>query len=114
MDFILLVLNSFTLLLDPFNLTYVILGFVIGTVFAAIPGLTATLAMALLLPVTYALNVETALMASASIYMAGMTGGSITAITINIPGAPSSMMTALDGDLPPKAPSIIMRVCGFG
>ena len=97
MDFILLVLNSFTLLLDPFNLTYVILGFVIGTVFAAIPGLTATLAMALLLPVTYALNVETALMASASIYMAGMTGGSITAITINIPGAPSSMMTALDG-----------------
>ena len=43
MDFILLVINSFSLLLDPFNLTYVILGFVIGTIFAAIPGLTATL-----------------------------------------------------------------------
>ncbi len=53
--------------------------------------------MALLLPVTYTLSVETALMASASIYMAGMCGGSITAVTINIPGAPSSMMTALDG-----------------
>ncbi len=97
MDFILLVFGSFSLLLDPFNLTYVIMGFVIGTIFAAIPGLTATLAMALLLPMTYSLSVETALMACASIYMAGMCGGSITATTINIPGAPSSMMTALDG-----------------
>ncbi|MBB94885.1 MAG: tricarboxylate transporter [Rhodobacteraceae bacterium] len=97
MDFILLVMNSFGLLLDPLNLAYVVLGFVIGTIFAAIPGLTATLAMALLLPLTYTLNVETALMACASIYMAGMCGGSITATTINIPGAPSSMMTALDG-----------------
>ena len=97
MDFVLQVFGSFSLLLDPLNLTYVILGFVIGTIFAAIPGLTATLAMALLLPVTYTLSVETALMACASIYMAGMCGGSITATTINIPGAPSSMMTALDG-----------------
>ncbi|SDU45435.1 tripartite tricarboxylate transporter permease [Stappia sp. ES.058] len=97
MDFIVLVLKSFSLLLDPFNLTYVVLGFLIGTIFAAIPGLTATLAMALLLPLTYTLNIETALMACASIYMAGMCGGSITAITVNIPGAPSSMMTALDG-----------------
>ena len=76
MDFILLVISSSTLLLDPLNLTYVVMGFVIGTIFAAIPGLTATLAMALLLPVTYTLSVETALMASASIYMAGMCGGS--------------------------------------
>ncbi|SEK53458.1 tripartite tricarboxylate transporter permease [Pacificibacter marinus] len=97
MDFILLVINSFSLLMDPFNLTYVVLGFLVGTIFAAIPGLTATLAMALLLPLTYTLSVETALMACASIYMAGMCGGSITATTINIPGAPSSMMTALDG-----------------
>jgi putative tricarboxylic transport membrane protein len=97
MDFISIVFGSFSLLLDPLNMTYVVLGFIIGTVFAAIPGLTATLAMALLLPVTYTLSVETALMACASIYMAGMCGGSITAITINIPGAPSSMMTALDG-----------------
>lgn len=97
MDFITLVFGSFGLLFEPMNLAYVVAGFVIGTIFAAIPGLTATLAMALLLPLTYSLNVETALMACASIYMAGMCGGSITATTINIPGAPSSMMTALDG-----------------
>lgn len=97
MDFILLVINSFGLLLNPVTLTYVVLGFLIGTIFAAIPGLTATLALALLLPLTYSLDVTTALMACASIYMAGMCGGSITATTINIPGAPSSMMTALEG-----------------
>ncbi|KAA0013871.1 tricarboxylate transporter [Billgrantia pellis] len=97
MDFTALVLASFTLLLDPVTLLYVVAGFLIGTVFAAIPGLTATLALALLLPLTYTLDVTTALMACASIYMAGMCGGSITATTINIPGAPSSMMTALEG-----------------
>lgn len=97
MDFIYLVANSFTMLLSPIVLFYVVCGFLIGTIFAAIPGLTATLALALLLPLTYSLDVTTALMACASIYMAGMCGGSITATTINIPGAPSSMMTALDG-----------------
>ena len=97
MEFISLVGGSFAMLLDPLILVYVVAGFLIGTIFASIPGLTATLALALLLPLTYSLDVTTALMACASIYMAGMTGGSITATTINIPGAPSSMMTALDG-----------------
>lgn len=97
MEFILLVAGSFSRLLDPLVLAYVIAGFIIGTIFSAIPGLTATLALALLLPLTYSLDVTIALMACASIYMAGMCGGSITATTINIPGAPSSMMTALDG-----------------
>ncbi len=97
MEFIELVIGSFAKLFDPATLAYVVAGFLIGTVFSAIPGLTATLALALLLPLTYSLDVTTALMACASIYMAGMCGGSITATTINIPGAPSSMMTALDG-----------------
>ena len=97
MEFIILVASGFGTLLDPITLAYVVGGFLIGTVFAAIPGLTATLALALLLPLTYSLDVTTALMACASIYMAGMCGGSITAITVNIPGAPSSMMTARDG-----------------
>lgn len=97
MDFMMQVAASFSLLLNPTVLFYVVAGFLIGTVFSAIPGLTATLALALLLPLTYSLDVTTALMACASIYMAGMCGGSITATTINIPGAPSSMMTALEG-----------------
>ena len=97
MQFIELVFGSFAMLFQLETLAYVVAGFLIGTLFSAIPGLTATLALALLLPLTYSLDVSTALMACASIYMAGMCGGSITATTINIPGAPSSMMTALDG-----------------
>lgn len=73
-------------------------GFLIGTFFGAMPGLTSVLAIALLLPVTYQIDVVPALIMCASIFMSGMYSGSITAITINIPGAPSSMMTALDGN----------------
>ena len=74
-----------------------VVGFLIGTFFGAVPGLTAVLAIALLLPITYSLDVTAALVMCASIFMSGMYAGSITATTINIPGAPSSMMTGVEG-----------------
>lgn len=79
------------------NLLCTVFGFFIGLVFAAIPGLTATLAIVLLLPLTYSMEMNMALCMCMGIYMSGMYGGSITAITINIPGAPSSCMTGLEG-----------------
>lgn len=89
--------NGFLALTDPVVLGYMVAGFLIGAFFGAVPGLTAVLAIALLLPLTYSLDVVTALVMCASIFMAGMYAGSITATTINIPGAPSSMMTAIEG-----------------
>lgn len=74
-----------------------VIGFLVGAFFGAVPGLTAVLAIALLLPLTYSLNVVPALVMCASIFMAGMYAGSITATTINIPGAPSSAMTGIEG-----------------
>ena len=74
-----------------------IIGFLIGAFFGAVPGLTATLAIALLLPLTYSMNIVTALVVCMGIFMAGIYSGSITATTINIPGAPSAMMTAMEG-----------------
>ncbi|MEG3114676.1 tripartite tricarboxylate transporter permease [Salinicola sp. 4072] len=97
MDSISGLLGGFAALANPETLLYMIGGFLIGTFFGAVPGLTSVLAIALLLPLTYSLDVTTALVACASIFMAGMCSGSITATTINIPGAPSSMMTALEG-----------------
>ena len=91
------ILDGFVALTDPTVLAYMVGGFLIGAFFAAVPGLTGVLAIALLLPVTYSLDVVHALVMCASIFMAGMYGGSITATTINIPGAPSSMMTAVEG-----------------
>ncbi|OSQ40484.1 tripartite tricarboxylate transporter permease [Thalassospira mesophila] len=97
MDFTLHILGGFAALADPTVLGYMILGFLIGTFFGAVPGLTSVLAIALLLPITYSLDVVPALVMCASIFMSGMYAGSITATTINIPGAPSSMMTSIEG-----------------
>jgi putative tricarboxylic transport membrane protein len=97
MDFTLHILGGFASLADPTVLGYMIIGFLIGTFFGAVPGLTSVLAIALLLPITYSLDVVPALVMCASIFMSGMYAGSITATTINIPGAPSSMMTSIEG-----------------
>ena len=97
MEFALHILGGFVALTDPTVLFYMIVGFLIGTFFGAVPGLTAVLAIALLLPITYSLDVTAALVMCASIFMSGMYAGSITATTINIPGAPSSMMTGVEG-----------------
>lgn len=84
-------------LFQPAVLGFMVVGFLIGTFFGATPGLTAVLAIALLLPFTYSLDPVEALVMCTSIFMAGMYAGSITATTINIPGAPSSVMTAIEG-----------------
>ena len=97
MDFTLQLANGFLALADPIVLACMVVGFLIGAFFGAVPGLTAVLAVALLLPLTYSLEVVPALVMCASIFMAGMYAGSITATTINIPGAPSSMMTSVEG-----------------
>lgn len=97
MNFILEILGGFSTLTSPEVLAYMVIGFLIGTFFGAVPGLTSVLAIALLLPITYSLDVVPALVMCASIFMSGMYAGSITATTINIPGAPSSMMTSIEG-----------------
>lgn len=91
------ILEGFAALTDPAVFAYMTAGFLIGAFFGAVPGLTSVLAIALLLPLTYSLDVVAALVMCAAIFMAGMYAGSITATTINIPGAPSSMMTAIEG-----------------
>ncbi|MFV0358225.1 tripartite tricarboxylate transporter permease [Tropicimonas sp.] len=97
MDSFLTFLNGFAALADPTILAFMVGGFLVGTFFGAMPGLTSVLAIALLLPITYTIDVVPALVMCAAIFMAGMYSGSITATTINIPGAPSSMMTAVEG-----------------
>lgn len=91
------ILDGFLALTDPVVFAYMAGGFLIGAFFGAVPGLTSVLAIALLLPLTFSLDVVSALVMCAAIFMAGMYSGSITATTINIPGAPSSMMTAIEG-----------------
>ncbi len=74
-----------------------ILGVAAGIVFGAIPGMTATMAVAVFLPMTYAYDLTTALYLLLGLYVGGISGGLVPAILINIPGTPSSITTTFDG-----------------
>ena len=74
-----------------------LLGVVAGIIFGAIPGMTATMAVAVFLPMTYAYDLEMALYLLLGLYVGGISGGLVPAILINIPGTPSSITTTFDG-----------------
>lgn len=97
MDTLMQIMSGFGVVFQPINFLVTLLGFIIGLFFAIIPGLTATVAIVLLMPMTYSMTMNMGLCMVMGIYMAGMYAGSVTAITINIPGAPSSSMTGKDG-----------------
>jgi len=87
-------------ILSSVDFTYfflVTLGTVIGIVFGAIPGMTATMAVAVCLPMTYALDLNHGLALLLGLYVGGISGGLVPAILINIPGTPSSITTTFDG-----------------
>lgn len=85
------------LVLDPGNLLLVCLGALLGTTLGALPGISATLAIALLIPVTFGMTGAVALMFLGGIYCGAIYGGSISAILINVPGTPGAIATVLDG-----------------
>jgi len=73
------------------------LGVCIGILFGAIPGMTATMAVAVCLPLTYSLNLNQGLALLLGLYVGGISGGLVPAILLNIPGTPSSITTTFDG-----------------
>lgn len=74
-----------------------ILGVFVGIIFGALPGMTATMAVAIFLPMTYAFDLTTSLYLLLGLYVGGISGGLVPAILINIPGTPSSITTGFDG-----------------
>ncbi len=79
------------------NIILIIVGTAVGMVFGALPGLTVTLAVTLVLPFTFDLPPESGIILLTGVYCAGTYAGSISAILINTPGTPSSAATAWDG-----------------
>lgn len=75
----------------------VLLAIVLGTIFGALPGVSATMAVALGLTFTYTMEPVPAIVFLVAIYCSSITGGSITAILFKIPGVPSSAPTTFDG-----------------
>lgn len=79
------------------NLLGISFGYCIGVIVGAIPGLTATMAISLLVPITYPLDPILSVSMLMGCYAGGVYGGSISAILLNTPGAPGSAATSLDG-----------------
>ena len=90
-------ISSLSILYDPYLLLVILAGTVGGVLVGVLPGLSSTMATALLLPFTVTMEPLPAIALLAALYCAGTYGGSITAILINAPGAPPAAATALDG-----------------
>lgn len=81
----------------PMLLVMVAVGCFAGVYVGAIPGLSATMAVSLLVSFTYGWETNTAIALMIGIYIGAVYGGSRSAILLNIPGAPAAVATALDG-----------------
>lgn len=79
------------------NLLAICIGNLIGLIFGALPGLTASLAIAVLIPVTFGMDPATGLLLLASAYCGAFFGGAISAILINTPGTVAAAATAIEG-----------------
>jgi len=89
--------SGFATILHPMYLAYMFGGVAMGLVLGFMPGLTAATGIALMLPFTFTMEPLTALVFLLSIYTGGLFGGAVTAVMLNTPGAPSNIMTTLDG-----------------
>jgi TctA family transporter len=109
MDLLLSLLGGFAQALTPTNLMYCFIGVALGTFIGVLPGLGALIGISVLLPVTYYLPTDAAIIMLAGIYYGGEYGGSIAAILINVPGTPSSAVTSCERPRPvicPPAPAM--------
>lgn len=92
-----LILTGFTEILNPQCLLLIAAGVLLGIVFGSIPGLSATMAIALCLPMTYGLEPISGMALLIGLYIGGVSGGLVAAILLRIPGTPSSVATCFDG-----------------
>jgi len=88
---------GFGVAFEPINLLYALVGCLLGTLIGVLPGIGPVATMAMLLPATFSLPPESALIMLAGIYYGAQYGGSTTAILVNLPGEASSLVTCIDG-----------------
>ncbi len=102
MSVIYLFQQLFGILTDPLALLVLVLATTVGVIIGALPGLTATMGIALLTGLTFGLPMELSFAVLMGIYVGGIYGGSISAILLNIPGTASAAATALEGNIMAK------------
>ena len=91
------VLFGYAAALTPINLIAAVISVAIGITIGALPGLSAAMGVALLIPITFGMDPSTGLITLAGVYCGAIFGGSISAILIRTPGTPAAAATAIDG-----------------
>lgn len=92
-----MILDGILLIFNPVCLGLILFGVLVGIVFGAMPGLSATMAVVLFLPLSFGMEAMNGIALLVGLYMGGISGGLITAILLKIPGTPSSIATVFDG-----------------
>ena len=90
-------LNYFGQVFEPFNFMLLLIGTIGGLILGATPGLSPTMAVALLIPFTFRLEPAQGLILLGAAYTSTVAGGAVSAILLKIPGAPANIATTLDG-----------------
>jgi len=90
--------TAFGNLADPFTLLMLVLGIILGLVIGILPGLGPPIAIALALPFTFYMDAIPSLVLLLAIYNAAIYGGSISAVSVGIPGTGAAIATVLDGN----------------
>ncbi|MDI6863165.1 MAG: tripartite tricarboxylate transporter permease, partial [Pseudothermotoga sp.] len=88
---------GFKVVFEPANFFWLTLGSFLGTVIGMLPGLGPATGIALLLPLTFVMKPETALITMCAIFYGAMFGGSRSSILLNIPGDGSAVASCFDG-----------------
>ncbi len=91
------ILLGFSNALTPINMLAMALSVSAGIMVGALPGLSAAMGVALLIPITFGMPASTGLISLGGMYCGAIFGGSISAILIHTPGTPASAATAIDG-----------------
>ena len=91
------IILGFQAAVTPTSLMLCLIGVTLGTLIGVLPGIGPSATIAMLLPITMSLEPLAALIMLAGIYYGAQYGGSITAILVNVPGEPSTAVTAIDG-----------------
>ncbi len=89
-------LGALMLVFQPFTLMVIAMGVLLGILFGSLPGLTATMGIVIIIPLTYGLSPQVGIGALLGVYCGAISGGAIAATLLKIPGTPSSVATTFD------------------
>jgi putative tricarboxylic transport membrane protein len=92
-----MLMQGFANVLDPGNFVFLVGGVMLGLIMGAIPGMTSTMAIALLIPMTFYMDPVRSMIMLLGTYNGGIFGGSISAVLLSAPGTPASAATVADG-----------------